>query len=108
MATSSDALQQRRSLSHRSSRLMRLRTCVAIEPRLIGLEGDPIDEARMMVRNEDRPLVHGEMTHAFLDHALFIDVTLAPALAISVSASIHRIGQDRAKAKSGGWQCRWG
>ena len=94
MAASGDALQQCRSLSHRASRLVWLRPGVGIEPRLIGLKGGPIDEAGMMVRDENRPLLHGQMTHPFPDGALFIDVTFGPGLAVGVSASIHRIGQD--------------
>ena len=94
MATGGDALQQRRALSHRSSGLMRLRPGVGIEPRLIGLKGRPIDEAGMMVRDENGPLIHGQMPHPFSDDAVFIDVAFAPGLAVGVSASIHRIGQD--------------
>jgi hypothetical protein len=34
------------------------------------------------------------MAHPFFDDTLFIDVTFAARLAVGVSASIHRIGQD--------------
>src|SRR5689334_2604178 len=34
------------------------------------------------------------MTRAFLDGAMFINVAFVPGLAVGVSASIHRIGQD--------------
>jgi hypothetical protein len=51
-------LQKRRSFSHSSSRLVRLRSGIGIEPRLIGLERGPIDEAAMMVPNENGPLLH--------------------------------------------------
>ena len=94
MAAGDDPLQQGRALSHRSSCLMRLGPGVGIEPRLIGLEGRPIDEARMMVLDEDGPLIDGKMTHPFPDGAVFIDVAFVPGLAVGVSASIHRIGQD--------------
>ena len=73
---------------------MRLRPGVGIEPRLIGLKGSPIDEAGMMVRNENGPLIHGQMTNPFSDGAVFIDVAFVPGLAVGVSASIHRIGED--------------
>ena len=33
---------------------------IGIEPGLIGLEGRPIDESRMVLRDEDRPLFEGE------------------------------------------------
>ena len=94
MAASGDALQQCRSFSHRASRLMRLRPGVGVEPRLIGLEGGPIDEAGMMIRDENGPLIHRKMTHSFLDGAVFIDVAFVAGLAVGVSASIHRIGKD--------------
>ena len=94
MAASDDALQQCRALSHRSSRLMWLRPRVGIEPRLIGLKGGPIDEAGMMVVDENGPLIHGQMPNPFSDGAVFIDVAFVPGLAVGVSASIHRIGED--------------
>ena len=94
MAAGDDALQQGRTLSHRASCLVRFRSGVGIEPRLVGLEGGPIDEAGMMVRNEDRPLIHGKMPNPFSDGAVFIDVAFVPGLAVGVSASIHRIGED--------------
>src|SRR5215471_9691632 len=97
MATGGNALQQRRTLSHRASRLMRLRTGVGVEPRLVDLKGGPINEARMMVRDKDGPLIHGQMPNAFLDGAVFIDVAFVAGLAVGISASIHRIGEDVVK-----------
>src|SRR3954451_6800155 len=94
VAASSKALQQCRSLSHRSSRLMRLRPRVGIEPRLIGLKSGPIDEPRMMVPDENGPLIHWQMPYPLSDDTLFIDVAFVPRLAVGVSASIHRIGQN--------------
>src|SRR5208337_4102806 len=35
-----------------------------------------------------------EVTQAFFDGAVIINVTFTPGLAVGVSASIHRIGQD--------------
>src|SRR5437879_13715446 len=89
-----ETLQQCRPLSHRASRLMWLRPCVGAEPSLIGLKGSPIDEAGWMVRNEDGPLIHRKMSNPFSDGAVFIDVAFVPGLAVGVSASIHRIGED--------------
>ena len=76
------------------SRLMRLRPGVGIQPRLVGLVGRPIDEAGMMLGNEDGPLRDGQMTYALPDGAVFIDVAFIPGLAVGISASIHRIGQN--------------
>src|ERR1035437_1728265 len=94
MATGGNALQQGRTLSHRASRLMRLRPGVGIEPRLVGLKGGPIDEAGMMVGDEHRPLLDGKMTYPFPDGAVFIDVAFVASFTVGVSASIHRIGQN--------------
>ena len=94
MATSGDALQQRRALSHRAPRLMGLRPGVGIEPRLIGLVGGPINEARVVVLDENGPLLHGQMTNPFPDRTVFIDVAFVLSLTVGVSASIHRIGEN--------------
>jgi hypothetical protein len=92
MAACGHALQQCRPLSHRSSSLMRLRSRVGVEPRLIGFEGGPIDETRMMVPDENGPLIHGQMPRPLFDDTFFIDVAFVPGFAVGVSASIHRIG----------------
>src|SRR5215472_6188107 len=101
MATGGNALQQRRTLSHRASRLMRLRPGVGVEPRLVRLKGSPIDEAGVMIWDENGPLINGQMTHPLPDDTLFIYVAFAPSLAVGVSASIHRIGKD-----GGGVRCK--
>src|SRR5260370_33457740 len=89
-----EALQQCRSLARRAARLVRLWPGVGVKPCLIGLKGSPIDEAGMVIRNEDGPLIHGEMANAFSDGALFIDVAFVPGLAVGVSASIYRSGEN--------------
>src|SRR5260370_35377582 len=94
MATDGNALQQRRTLSHRTSRLMRLRPGVGVEPRLVRLKGSPLDEAGEMVWDENGPLINGQMTHPLPDGTLSIYVAFAPSLAVGVSASLHRIGND--------------
>ena len=73
---------------------MRLRSGVGVEPRLIALKGGPIDEAGMMVLDENGPLIDGKMPNTFPDSAMFIDVAFVAGLAVGISASIHRIGQD--------------
>src|SRR5260370_37041921 len=89
-----EALQQCRSLARRAARLVRLWPGVGVKPCLIGLKGSPIDEAGMVIRNEDGPLIHGEMANAFSDGALFIDVAFVPGLAVGGSARIYRIGAN--------------
>ena len=64
---------------------------------MVGLEGCPIDETRMMVQDENGPLIHGKMPNAFPDGAVFIDVAFILGLAVGVSASIHRVGEDVVK-----------
>ena len=73
---------------------MWFRPGVGVEPRLVRLKGSPIDEAGVMVWDENCPLIHGQMTHPLPDDTLFIYVAFAPSLAVGVSASIHRIGKD--------------
>ena len=73
---------------------MWLRPGVGVQPHLVGLEGNPIDEAGMMVGKENRPLLEGKMTYPFLDRTMFIDVAFVLGFAVGVSASIHRIGED--------------
>jgi hypothetical protein len=67
---------------------------VGIEPCMIGLEGSPIDKVGVVLGDENWPLLEGKMTHPLLNGAVFIHVAFTPALAVGVSASIHRIGQD--------------
>jgi hypothetical protein len=73
---------------------MRPWASIGIETLLIDFECCPIDESGMMFANEYAPFLHRKMTRALLDCALFIDVAFAAALAVGVSASIHRIGQN--------------
>src|SRR5437868_3123233 len=73
---------------------MGLRSRVGVEPCLIGLKGDPIDEAGMRVLDENGPLLQGKMSNPFSDRAVLIDVALVAGLAVRISASIHRIGED--------------
>lgn len=73
---------------------MGLRSGIGVEPCLIGLKGAPINEAGMMVQDENGPLIHRKMPNPFSDRAVLIDVAFVFGLAVGVSASIHRIGED--------------
>ena len=73
---------------------MGLRPGVGIEPRLVGLEGCPIDEAGMMVLDKNGPLLHGRMPDPFPDSTVFLDVAFVLSLTVGVRASIHRIGEN--------------
>jgi len=89
-----EALEQRGAFSQRASPLVWSRTSAAIEPSLIALEGGPVNVTRMVLREENRPLLEGEMTRPFLDRSVFIEVARATSLAARVRASVHRIGDD--------------
>src|SRR5215831_2432239 len=99
---SDDSLQQCRSLSHCPSRLVWSRLRIGIESSLVGLESGPIDKAGMMVPDNNGPLIQGQMPHPLSDDSLFIDVAFVPGLAVGVSASIHRIGEDLVECMIGG------
>src|SRR5260370_40400688 len=73
---------------------MGLRSGVGVEPCLIGLKGGRIDEAGMMVLDENGPLLQGKMSNPFSDRAVLIDVAFVAGLAVRVSASIQRVGED--------------
>src|SRR5262249_11429144 len=88
-----DALQQSASFSHSTTGLVRFGMNVAADARLIGLKRCPFQESRMVVPYQDLPLVHGQITNAFANDALLIDVSLRPTLSVDVSAGIHRIGE---------------
>src|SRR5436305_14177302 len=94
MAASGDALQPRRALSHRTSCLMRLRPGIGIEPILVGLKRGPVDETGVVLREENGPLSDGQVSYAFPDDALLIDIAFALGLAVAISASIHRVRED--------------
>src|SRR5215469_3999602 len=81
---------------------MGFRFDVGIEPGLIGFKSGPIDETGMMVPEENRPLSYGQMPHPFPNRTLRIDVSFVASLAVGVSASIHRIGQDLVDRVIGG------
>jgi hypothetical protein len=73
---------------------MRLGPGVGIESRLISLVSGPIDETGMMLGDKNSPLLDGKMTDPFLDRTLFIDIAFVLGFAVSISASIHRIGEN--------------
>src|SRR5215469_1334344 len=63
------------------------------KPRLVGLKGRPVDEPLMVIRDEDRPLLDGKMTHPLSDGAVFIDVAFRARFSVSVRAGIYRVGK---------------
>src|SRR5579884_1163649 len=99
MSTTGNALQQSTTFSHSASRLISLRTNIAADAVLIGLECRPIQIPRVMLFNEHRPLLHVQATDSFLHHPGLIDILLRSTLAVNVCAGVRRIGEhlmDRA------------
>jgi len=94
MATGGDALEQRRPLSHGSTRLVRSRSNIGRDTHLVRFIGRPLDEALMMVGNEHRPLGARQPTNPFAHGALVVDIALMTALPIGIGAGIDGIGQD--------------
>jgi len=72
---------------------MRLGMDVRIVAYLIGLEGHPINEAPMIIAQEDRPFRDGQTPALLFEQAVGIHVALAPRLALRVGNSIHRVGE---------------
>ena len=75
---------------------------VAVNTFLIGLVRGPVDESGMVLRKQHRPFAHGQAPGAFFEVALWIGVELMLRLAVDVSASIHRIGEDMVNRCVGG------
>ena len=63
------------------------------QTQLIGLESRPVDETRMMVANDDRPLGARQMAQAFTYSSGVIYITLLTSFAIDVGARIDWIGE---------------
>jgi hypothetical protein len=92
--TPGQSLEQRCAFSHGTTWLMGPWTCVAFDPGLIGLESCPIDEAGVVIANENGPLGLRPLAYAFSYIPVFIDKALKARFAIDIGASIHRVGQD--------------
>jgi hypothetical protein len=84
-----EPLEQGGALSHGASWLVRLGVDVAVDARLIGFVRGPVDEALMVVGEEDRPFSPRQAADSLTDGSVRIDVPLAAASAIDIGAS-HR------------------
>src|SRR6516164_1436341 len=89
-----DALQQRCTFPHRASALMRAWTSVLRESTLVGFEGFPIDEAAMMVADEDRPLGAWAQLDALAQAPAVIDVAGLLRSTIDVDTGVEGVGED--------------
>lgn len=88
------ALQQRAPFPHRAARLVGSGAGVLGDAILVGLIGPPIDEARVMVRNEHLPLGARQFSHALSGCAGFIENRVPTRFAISVCAGIDGICEN--------------
>ena len=85
-----DPLQQRAALADRAAGLVRARAGVAGDPLAVGLEGGLVDEAGVVLPDQDTPFCLGEPTQPLARVAVLVDVPLAAGLAERVRAGIDR------------------
>ena len=93
MAAIGDTLQKGAPLSHSSSRFVWSRPCILSDAGLIGFISLPVDEARMMIRNEHLPFGTRQHPKTLAPRAGGIQHRLGTSLAISIGAGIDGIGQ---------------
>src|SRR5215467_2438291 len=93
MATAGQPLQKGAAFPHSAARLVRSRPCIAGDAFLVCLIGLPVNEARMMIRDQHLPFGAREVSHAFLAPAGGIEDDLVAGSAIDVSAGVDRVGE---------------
>src|SRR6188472_2286261 len=76
-----DSLQQRGALANGAARLVRARARVARDPRLVCLERLAIDEAGVVLPDQDLPVCLREATDALARLAVLVDVAFTTRLA---------------------------
>lgn len=94
MAATGKTLQEGATLSHGTAALVRLRSRVRGETLLICFIGLPIDEAWMMLGDENLPLGTRQESNPLLARASAIENRLVASFAIDIGAGIDGIGQD--------------
>ena len=72
---------------------MRTRTGVGADPLLVGQVRLPGDVARMVVRNEHRPLVARKLAGSLAHTARRIQVAFLTRLAVRVGTGVDRVGE---------------
>src|SRR5499427_3708728 len=93
MAAASQPLQKCAAFPHSAARLVRSRPCIAGDAFLVSLIGLPVNEARMMLRDQHLPFGAGEVSHALLAPAGGIEDDLVSGSSIDVSAGIDGVGE---------------
>src|SRR5208282_361653 len=89
-----DPLEQRRAFPHGTTAVMWPRAGVLCEALLIGFKRLQVDEALVVIRDEDRPVGARAGFDAFAYAANLIDVRHLLRSAIDVYASIEGVGED--------------
>src|ERR1017187_6176643 len=90
---SGEALQQGASFPHGATHLVRPRSCVPRDACLIGLISLPVDEAFMMLRDEDLPFGTRQVSYALAANPCRVQCRLPPGFAIGVGAGIDGVRQ---------------
>ena len=93
MAAAGQPLQQCAALPHGAARLVRSGLCIAGDAFLVCLIGLPVDEARMMLRDQHLPFGARQVAHALLAPAGGIEDDLAAGSSVGVGAGINRVGE---------------
>src|SRR2546430_15969615 len=94
MPTAAQPWQERAALPHGAPRLVRSGLCIAGDAFLVCLIGLPVNEARMMLRNQHLPFGAREVSHALLAPAGGIEDDLVAGSALKVSAGGDGGGED--------------
>jgi hypothetical protein len=93
MATAGQPWQKCAALPHSAARLVRSGLCIAGEAFLVCLIGLPVNEARMMLRDQHLPFGAREVSHALLAPAGGIEADLVAGSAIDLSAGVDGVGE---------------
>src|SRR5215469_7103308 len=93
MATAGQPLQKCAALPHGAARLVRSGLCIAGNALLVCLIGLPVNEARMMLRDQHLPFGARQVSHALLASASGIEDDLVAGSAIDVSAGVDGVGE---------------
>jgi hypothetical protein len=102
MPAGGQPLKQGAAFPHRAASLMGTGPGVLPQPGLIGFIGLPVDVARVMLADEHRPLLAGQLAHPLADVPRLVHIALLAALAIGISARIHRVGEHLVDGVVGG------
>src|SRR6201988_3685264 len=93
MTTAGQPLQERAALPHGAARLVRSGLCIAGDAFLVCLIGLPVNEPRMMLRDQPLPFGAREVSHALLAPAGGIEDDLVAGSAIDVSAGVDGVSE---------------